>query len=364
MTASLAGTPLTTVSGMAPLAHVAIYKPCWEDLGGDQGASCSFSDSAAATDAAVADGVDILSFSVGTAPTFTDPQDIAFLFAIDAGVFVSRSASNEGPGPSTTAAGEPWVTTVAASTLESTGFALAGQGSIHPRKIDGNYPVLEGFITKPLAFSGPITGDIAAADPLDACGPIAPVTGKIVLIVRGRIVAGTGMHIRAKGDEAAVNAGATAVWMYTNVVDGVENPKVVMGIDPTELTRMIPGVMSDNAIGVRILERASMPAEPSTRRFPRGLFVTEHLSGNIMADFSSRGPYLEEPGTGSSRTSLRQAWNILAGATPEPNSGAPGDFFSTCPRYVDVDSAHRGSRSVDSPGSIRTGRLRRSSRRS
>ena len=99
VTASLAGTPLTTVSGMAPLAHVAIYKPCWEDLGGDQGASCFFSDSAAATDAAVADGVDILSFSVGTAPTFTDPQDIAFLFAIDAGVFVSRSSGNEGPGP-------------------------------------------------------------------------------------------------------------------------------------------------------------------------------------------------------------------------------------------------------------------------
>ena len=61
------------------------------------------------------------------------------------------------PVRSTTAAGEPWVTTVAASTLRGTGFALAGQIN-SPARIDGNYPVLEGFITKPLAFSGPHYG--------------------------------------------------------------------------------------------------------------------------------------------------------------------------------------------------------------
>jgi subtilisin family serine protease len=321
--ASLAGTPLTRISGMAPLAHVAIYKPCWEDLGGDQGASCFFSDSAAATDAAIADGVDILSFSVGTSPSFTDPQDIAFLRAIDAGVFVARSAGNEGPGPGSTAAGEPWVTSVAASTVRGTGFALAGVIN-SPGSVSGSYPVLEGAITKPLGFSGPVTADFAAAEPIQACEPIAPVTGKIVLIQRGSPVPG-GVCTFVQKVEAAVNAGAVAVWMYTNVIDGVENPKVVMGVDPTELTQMIPGVMSDNAIGVQILNVLNSGGTVNGT-LSAGSFVTEHLNGNIMADFSSRGPFPTE--TNWLKPDITAPGvNILAGHTPEPNDGSPGDFF-------------------------------------
>ena len=44
VTASLNGRPLTKVSGMAPLAYLAIYKACYQELGGDPGASCFFSD--------------------------------------------------------------------------------------------------------------------------------------------------------------------------------------------------------------------------------------------------------------------------------------------------------------------------------
>ena len=87
---------------MAPLAYLAIYKACYQEQGGDPGASCFFSDTAAAADTAVADGVDIMSFSIGTAAAFDDPVDIAFLNAADAGVFVAQSAGNEGPAPFTT----------------------------------------------------------------------------------------------------------------------------------------------------------------------------------------------------------------------------------------------------------------------
>ena len=143
MRATLAGTPVANISGMAPDAYVAIYKACFEDLGGDQGASCFFSDSAAATEAAVMDGVDVLSFSVGTAAAFNDPQDIAFLNAVADGVFVARSAGNEGPGPSSTAAGEPWVMTVGASTHSGKAFANATVVN-SPASVAGRYPSLEG----------------------------------------------------------------------------------------------------------------------------------------------------------------------------------------------------------------------------
>src|SRR6185503_19509263 len=104
--ASLNGKPVAMVEGMADRARIAVYKACWR-APETPSANCAFSDTAAATDAAVADGVDVINFSIGTSPAFDDPQDLAFLNAVAAGVFVARSAGNEGPAPGTNAGGEP-----------------------------------------------------------------------------------------------------------------------------------------------------------------------------------------------------------------------------------------------------------------
>ncbi len=315
--ASLSGTPLAMISGMAPDAYLAIYRACWLAIGAPlQG--CAFSDTAMATDTAVADGVHVISYSISTAPAFTDPQDIAFLFANDANVFIARSAGNAGPGPGTTNAGEPWVTTVAASTLAGTGFTLAARVN-SPAAVAGDYPALEGAITKPLAESGPITNDVVAANPIDACAPIAPIGGKIVLIQRGACSF-------VQKVEAAVNAGASAVLMYTNILpDGTENPKVVMGVNPTPLTQMIPGVMTDNAPGVALRKQLDK-GQTVNATLAAGIFITEQLQGNIMAGFSSRGPY-STVGDWVKPDVTAPGVQILAGNTPEPNSGVSGEFF-------------------------------------
>ena len=100
---------------MAPRARLAMYKVCWEEVGSDGG--CASSDSVAAIDQAVEDGVDVINFSIsGSRTNFLDPVEVAFLFAADAGVFVATSAGNEGPGASTVAHPSPWVTSTAAST--------------------------------------------------------------------------------------------------------------------------------------------------------------------------------------------------------------------------------------------------------
>ena len=72
-----------------------MYKVC-----GVEG--CFGSDSAAAVEQAILDGVDVINFSIcgGTDP-FTDPVELAFLDAYAAGVFVSASAGNDGPGAGT-----------------------------------------------------------------------------------------------------------------------------------------------------------------------------------------------------------------------------------------------------------------------
>ena len=92
----MAANSLGNVSGVAPRAHIAAYKVCW--IGG-----CASSDSMAAIDQAVADGVDVINFSIGGSGTnFSSADSIAFLFAGAAGVHVATSNGNAGPGAQTT----------------------------------------------------------------------------------------------------------------------------------------------------------------------------------------------------------------------------------------------------------------------
>ncbi len=61
------------------------------------------SDLVAAIDAAVADGVDVINYSIGggASDPWTDTDSLAFLDARDAGVFVATSAGNSGPDAET-----------------------------------------------------------------------------------------------------------------------------------------------------------------------------------------------------------------------------------------------------------------------
>ena len=113
------------VSGMAPRARVAMYKALWSTQDAST-ASGNTSDLVAAIDQAVTDGVDVINYSVsGTTTNFLDPVQVSFLFAADAGVFVSTSAGNNGPDNGTVAHPGPWLTTVAALVTGSVGLGLA-----------------------------------------------------------------------------------------------------------------------------------------------------------------------------------------------------------------------------------------------
>lgn len=102
-----------SISGMAPMAHLAVYKVCWEAVG--FGSGCYVQDSIAAIDQAVRDGVDVLNFSIGGDPsTYEDPVDLAFKGAAAAGVFVAAAGGNFNPNQPV-AHTVPWMTTVAAA---------------------------------------------------------------------------------------------------------------------------------------------------------------------------------------------------------------------------------------------------------
>lgn len=122
-----------SISGMAPRARIAAYKALWSTKSGDT-ASGSGVDLVAAIDQAVADGVDVINYSIsGSSTNFADPVEISFLFAARAGVFVAASAGNSGPDPSTVAHPSPWITTVAAGThnRSGTGSVTLGNGATY-----------------------------------------------------------------------------------------------------------------------------------------------------------------------------------------------------------------------------------------
>ncbi|GJP74209.1 hypothetical protein CLOP_g4831 [Closterium sp. NIES-67] len=119
------------VSGMAPAARIAAYKVFWTDRSSGE-MYADESDIIAAVNQGVADGVDVLSLSLGGMdPNDNYFNDLAFMRANAAGVFVAFAAGNSGaPGQSqgggyrTVDNFAPFFLTVGASTI-ARGASLA-----------------------------------------------------------------------------------------------------------------------------------------------------------------------------------------------------------------------------------------------
>ncbi len=183
--ASPVGVGLGMVSGTAPGAAIASYKACW--TADDQTDSCLTSDSVAAIDQAVADGVDVISYAIsGPRSDLVDPVELAFMYAADAGVFVAASAGNDGPAVGSVAHPGPWVTTVGAAThyaypatvVLGDGSELVGR-SVTPDDVDTAPLVL----ARDAAAEGADEGEAQLCFP-DSLDPAA-VEGAIVVCDRG-----------------------------------------------------------------------------------------------------------------------------------------------------------------------------------
>lgn len=107
-----------TAKGGSPRARVAAYKVCWPVINEHE---CFEADVIAAFDAAINDGVDVLSVSLGAdSPSefFDSSISIGAFHAVANGITVVTSAGNEGPGPETVTNVPPWLITVGASTID------------------------------------------------------------------------------------------------------------------------------------------------------------------------------------------------------------------------------------------------------
>jgi subtilisin family serine protease len=323
--ASIFGTLIGSIEGVAPRARVAVYKACWLRPG-DTRASCNTSDLANAIDAAVADGVDVINYSVGSSMLqITAPDDIALMNATKAGVLAVVAAGNEGPNLGTigSPAGGPWAITVAASTREGETSVEAMQIN-EPPSIAGKYAVKEASFTPQLRDSDPIEAPLILADDdndasgtgttADACEPLindTEISGNIAFIERG----GCNFDIKIQN---AGDAGAVAAVIYS-----IAGDPIVMNGNAALVD--IPAVMIGQADGNLIVAEIEA-GNDVTAVLEKSLLLTEPETGNVMATFSARGP-------GPVRDIVKPdvsapGVNILAGFTPETANSMPDETFA------------------------------------
>jgi subtilisin family serine protease len=249
-TATTNGLNLGKASGMAPRARIAAYKVCWTDAAtGKNG--CAPSNSVAAINQAVKDGVNVINFSIGSSAgggSFADATEQAFLGATAAGVFVSTSAGNQGPtatAPAPVGHISPWLASVGNSTHNRIYLADAVTGSgatLTGASSNANTP------TSPLVLAK--DAGLPGADPLqldrcfgetDAVAPLldpAKVAGKILVCDRGgNVLVNKSANAKVAGAVgviiANVEGGATTIINQAHTISTVhiakENTAILKG---------------------------------------------------------------------------------------------------------------------------------------
>lgn len=302
-----------TINGIAPHARIAMYKALWSTEDAST-ASGSTSDLVAAIDQAVADGVDVINYSIsGTQTNFRDPVEIAFMVAADAGVFVAASAGNSGPTASTVAHPGPWITTVAAGTHNRSvvGSVTLGNGETYT-----GVSLATAAVTAPLIDS--VNAGLPGADPtqvelcyssLDGGNVLDPakVAGKIVLCKRG-------VTARVNKSLAVLEAGGVGLVLYNN-------PDNTLNAD----FHSVPTVHINSAAGLAVKAYAALTGATATINVATIDYTTP---APFTASFSSRGPLRAGNGDLLKPDLMAPGVDILAAVSPASGSHLDFNIYS------------------------------------
>jgi subtilisin family serine protease len=308
---------VSPISGMAPRARIAMYKALYSTK--DASTASGFnSDLVEAIDQAVADGVDVINYSVGPSsppPTFLGPEQVAFLFAADAGVFVSAAAGNAGPALGTMTNPGPWLTTAAAGThnRNGVGSVTLGNGStiqgasfataVGPAPfVDAEFSAASGATTTAarLCFSKATNGGTPALDP-------AKVGGKIVLCDRGT---------NARIDKSLAVKEAGGIGM------------VLVNTSPNSLNADLHFVPT---VHVADTNRAALKAYAATAGATATINQSQlvfNVPAPTIAVFSSRGPALAGGGDLLKPDVMAPGQDVIAAVSPVGDNGRNFDLLS------------------------------------
>ncbi|XP_022956553.1 cucumisin-like [Cucurbita moschata] len=296
--ASLYGFGLGLARGGVPSARIAVYKVCWER-------GCSDANILAAFDDAIADGVDILSISIGgrrVRPFFENGIAIGAFQAMRNGILVSNSAGNDGPNWYTTGSMAPWMLSVAANTIDRNFAAHVqlGNGNVYQGVAINLFDL--GGKQYPLVYAGDVPNIGGGFD--SSISRFCDVNSVDRNLVRGKIVLCDSSNVSFPSLNGAVGVvmESTASWH-------------LIGTFPLPASHFNPP--SANPIRLYI---TSNPAPTAT--IFRSVNVND-TNAPVAAAFSSRGPNTISP-------------NIL-----KPDLSAPGvNILAAWPQNVPISHGH------------------------
>lgn len=330
-TVPLLGVDRGPISGMAPGASIIMYRVCRP--------SCYQSDSVAAVQQAIVDGVDVLNFSVGGGGNaYSDPVELAFLDAYAAGISVNASAGNSGPGAATAEHTGPWVTTVGASTSDrhfESDLTLTAPGGESFTKVGST--VTQGVTDTPVVLATAVPGYTGTALCLTAFAA-GSVAGQVVLCQRGN-------NARVEKGYNALQGGAAGMILYNPTRSDVETDN-----------HWLPAIHLEGPNDDLLAFVAAHP--DATATWAQGEKTT--VQGDVMAGFSSRGPAgdflkpdITAPGV-----------QVLAGNTPTPTAitaGPPGQLYQAIagtsmasPHSAGVSALIKAAHPSWTPGQIKS----------
>ncbi|QYK04273.1 S8 family peptidase [Shewanella zhangzhouensis] len=330
------GLKFASISGVAPHANVVMYQVCFPGDGsyGNAFYGCPGSALLSGIEDAIADGVDVINYSIGA--TFgrfpwEDPMEMAFLAARESGISVSASAGNSySPMYASQARGaidhlSPWLTSVAATTH---GREIVIEGKKTTNAQGGDQPLAD---INGAGISGAYTGPVVEAAAYGAeyakCNDPFPA-GFFDMDPNGTPFDKAPIVVCARGDIARVLkaehvalGGAGGFILYnTNWGDSIVNdPYVIPGIHIN--IESWEGTYQTGYFGLQDW-LASGSGHQLT--IAASEVLAKQGTADYVADFSSRGPNLENPEVMSPNLAAPGVNVFAAWADDMPFSTTPG----------------------------------------
>ncbi|QCD81167.1 Peptidase S8 [Vigna unguiculata] len=268
-----------TASGGSPKARVAAYKACWPP-------GCFDADIFAAFEAAISDGVNVITMSVGSEnpSEFSESAiSVGSFHAVSHGITLIASGGNSGPVPGSVSNNEPWTLTVGASTIDRDfasnvvlgnrkifkGTSLSRSGLPSNKK----YPLISAVQAQTTSASS-----VNAPNCINGTLDARKVKGKILVCLRG-------VNGRVEKGVVAASLGAVGMILVNDEGNGdniISDPHVLPATHVGfETGKYIYSYINRTKFPVAYISRAK--TELGTKPAP------------VMAAFSSRGPNLLDP---------------------------------------------------------------------
>lgn len=299
--AASANVPANT-SGVAPRANIIVYKAC-----GEVDPGCPSAATTSALNQALADGVDVVNFSIGGSAFSPWLDSRAFLDLRVAGTLAAVSAGNRGPINFTVSSpsNAPWVVSVA-NTYSSKQFTTVlgnvnGTGINAPFSLTGQ-GVSGGVAESQIVYAGDF-GDPTCVTSF----PGGTFTGKIVVCDNGR------SDFSTQKAQQVGSAGAVGLVIANREIDGIGTAPIPFTTLPTVHLGFWDGVRLKDSL------RTARTGGGQIRARIDGLNVQTGGAVGTLAESSSRGPVTPFPGYLKPNIAA-PGTNIVAAFQPSPTS--------------------------------------------